>query len=111
MGEPGDRPEKGSLMMRAEYDVLVAGAGASGLCAAAAAAREGAEVLDYMTSHCGLTRRDYARGWGHLWANYRRQYDYIPEVQKAVRKRIACKHPEIYAYYLIYSAKQLLTKN
>ena len=32
-------------MMRAEYDVLVAGAGASGLCAAAAAAREGAEVL------------------------------------------------------------------
>ena len=32
-------------MMREEYDVLVAGAGASGLCAAAAAAREGAEVL------------------------------------------------------------------
>ena len=32
-------------MIREEYDVLVAGAGASGLCAAAAAAREGAEVL------------------------------------------------------------------
>lgn len=72
---------------------------------------EGTEVLDYMVANCGLKRSDYAKGWGKLWATYKRQYKYTPDVQKTVRKRITDKYPEIYAYYLIYRAKHLLTKN
>ena len=72
---------------------------------------EGTEVLDYMVANCGLKRGDYAKGWGKLWATYKRQYKYTPDVQKTVRKRLATKYPEIYAYYLIYRAKPLLTKN
>ncbi|MBP3763019.1 MAG: glycosyltransferase [Bacteroidales bacterium] len=72
---------------------------------------EGIEVLDYMKAHCGLTRDGYAAGWGRLWATYERQYAYPPAVRKAVRRRIAGKYPEIYAYYLIFKAKHLLKKN
>lgn len=65
---------------------------------------EGVDVLEYMIEHCGLKAKDYARGWGKLWAKYERQYDFPPEVKKAVRKRLNRLHL-ILLYHWIYRIK------
>ncbi len=65
---------------------------------------EGADVLEYMIENCGLKTSDYARGWGKLWAQYERKYDFSPEVKKAVRKRLS-RHLFILLYYYIYQLK------
>ncbi len=65
---------------------------------------EGADVLEYMIENCGLKTSDYARGWGKLWAQYERKYDFSPEVKKAVRKRLS-RHLFILLYYYIYRLK------
>lgn len=67
---------------------------------------EGADILEYMTQQCRLRTSDYARGWGHMWAKYERQYSFTPEVKKAVRRRIACQYPIIQLYHLGYSVLQ-----
>ena len=67
---------------------------------------EGADVLEYMIEHRGLKLRDYARGWGRMWAKYRQQYQFTNEVQATVRKRMATRHPLIFLYYLSYRLKQ-----
>ena len=64
---------------------------------------EGIDVLEYMKQHYALKIKDYARGWGHLWARYKRRYNFPPEVQKKIRRRFMTHHPEIYTYYLIFN--------
>lgn len=72
---------------------------------------EGIDVLDYMIQHCGLNAKDYARGWGKMWAQYERKYDFTPEVKNAVRKRLN-RHYLILLYHWIYhiKLKKQLTK-
>lgn len=62
---------------------------------------EGADVLEYMIEHCGLKNGSYARGWGKMWAQYERKYDFPPEVKKAVRKRLN-RHHLIVLYHCLY---------
>ncbi len=64
---------------------------------------EGIDVLEYMKQNNGLKIKDYARGWGHLWARYKRRYNFPPEVQKEIRWRFMTQHPEIFIYYLIFN--------
>ena len=66
---------------------------------------EGAEVLEYMIQYCGLRRRDYARGWGHMWARYEHLYHFSTEVKRKVRKRMS-NHKSILAWHTLYSLKQ-----
>ncbi len=68
---------------------------------------EGANVLEYMIEHCGLTSHDYAKGWGHMWANYERQYHFSEDVKKLVRHRMA-NHSTIRLYHQIYRMKRWL---
>lgn len=63
---------------------------------------EGIDVLDYMTTHRGVRPRDYARGWGRMWAHYEKQYQFTPEVKKAVRHHISDHHKEITLNYLLF---------
>ena len=65
---------------------------------------EGPDILEYMIAHCGLKAKDYARGWGKMWAQYERKYDFPPEVKKAVRKRLN-RHHLILLYHWIYRIK------
>lgn len=62
---------------------------------------EGADVLEYMIEHCGLRVRDYARGWGKMWAQYERKYEFPLEVKRAVKKRLN-RHHLIVLYYYLY---------
>lgn len=62
---------------------------------------EGADVLEYMIEHCGLKNGNYDRGWGKMWAQYERKYDFPPEVRKAVRKRLN-RHHLIVLYHCLY---------
>lgn len=62
---------------------------------------EGADVLEYMIEHCGLKNDSYARGWGKMWAQYERKYDFPPEVKKTVKKRLN-RHHLIVLYYYLY---------
>ena len=64
---------------------------------------EGVNVLDYMIHHCGLKRRQYARGWGRLWARYEKQYHFHLEVKKKVNRRIGRQYPEIAFYKQLYT--------
>ena len=64
---------------------------------------EGIDVLEYMKQNNGLEIKDYARGWGHLWARYKRRYNFPPKVQKEIRWRFMTQHPEIFIYYLIFN--------
>lgn len=66
---------------------------------------EGAAVLEYMIQHCGLRVSDYARGWGKLWANYERQYQFTPEVKRQVCKRMSA-FPAIKVWHILYTLKQ-----
>ena len=68
---------------------------------------EGAEVLEYMIEHCGLKAKDYARGWGKLWAKYERQYRFSPETNRAIHKRFK-RHLLIALFYYLYRHKFLL---
>ena len=69
---------------------------------------EGADVLEYMIKHCGLETNDYARGWGKMWEQYKRQYQFTKEVQAAIRERMATRHPNIFPYYMFYKLKSWL---
>ena len=71
---------------------------------------EGADVLEYMIEHCGLKAKDYARGWGKLWAKYERQYEFSAETNRAIRKRFN-RHPMIVLFYYLYRIKFLLNQN
>ena len=71
---------------------------------------EGADVLEYMIEHCGLKAKDYARGWGKLWAKYERQYKFSPGTNKNIRKRFR-RHSLIVLYYYLYRLKYLLNLN
>ena len=62
---------------------------------------EGADVLEYMIEHCGLKIGNLARGWGKMWAQYERKYDFPPEVSRAVKKRFN-RHHLIVLYYYLY---------
>ena len=62
---------------------------------------EGADVLEYMIEHCELKTSDYARGWGKLWAQYERKYDFSPETKKIVRQRMR-QHLAIRLYHQLY---------
>lgn len=66
---------------------------------------EGAEVLEYMTEHCGLKARDYAQGWGKMWATYERKYSFIPEVKRQVCRRMH-EFPAIKVWHTIYNLKR-----
>lgn len=65
---------------------------------------EGTDVLEYVINHCNLRTNDYARGWGHLWANYKRQYQFTPETNRAIRKQFK-GHLRIVLYYFLYKFK------
>ena len=71
---------------------------------------EGANVLEYMIEHCGLKTKDYARGWGKLWAKYERQYKFSPETNRAIHKRFN-RHLRIVLFYYLYRLKFLLNQN
>lgn len=66
---------------------------------------EGANILEYLTHHCGLRRSDYARGWGRMWARYERQYHFPCEVRKMVRQRMS-NYPALMAWHALYSLKR-----
>lgn len=66
---------------------------------------EGADVLEYMIEHCGLKNSDYARGWGKMWAQYERKYNFPTNVQSNIRKRILSSCSLIYMYYMLYKTK------
>lgn len=62
---------------------------------------EGADVLEYMIEHCEIKNDDFARGWGKMWVQYERKYDFPPEVSRAVKKRFN-RHHLIALYYYLY---------
>ena len=62
---------------------------------------EGADVLEYMIEHCGLKIGNFARGWGKMWAQYERKYEFPPEVKKNVKKRLN-RHHLIVLYHCLY---------
>ena len=66
---------------------------------------EGADVLDYMITHCGIHQRDYARGWGKLWASYEKRYNFTPDVKRQVRTRMST-FPAIKFWHTLYTLKQ-----
>lgn len=66
---------------------------------------EGINILEYMIQHCGLRRRDYARGWGRMWARYERQYLFTPQVKKSIHQRMA-SHPAILIWHALYTLKR-----
>lgn len=68
---------------------------------------EGADVLEYMIEHCGLKSGDYARGWGKMWAQYERKYDFSTETKKLVCQRMI-KHLAIRLYHQIYQLQTCL---
>ncbi len=68
---------------------------------------EGADVLEYMIEHCGLKSGHYARGWGKMWAQYERKYDFSTETKKLVRQRMI-KHLAIRLYHQLYQLKTCL---
>lgn len=70
---------------------------------------EGIDILNYMTEHCGLHPKEYARGWGQMWARYLKKYNFSHDVQKKIKATISDKYPLIYAYFLLYNIKQLCT--
>ena len=69
---------------------------------------EGIDVLEYMIHRCHLKTSDYARRWGKMWAQYKRQYQFTKEVQTAIRERMVTRHPSIFLYYLFYKLKSWL---
>lgn len=71
---------------------------------------EGTEVLEYLIEHCGLKAKDYARGWGKLWARYERQYKFSAETSRAIHKRFR-KHLRIALFHYLYRLKLLLNRN
>jgi glycosyltransferase involved in cell wall biosynthesis len=68
---------------------------------------EGADILEYMQIHCGLKRRDYIRGWGKMWAQYERKYDFTTETKNIVRQRMR-QHMAIRLYHQLYHLKACL---
>ena len=66
---------------------------------------EGADVLEYMIQHCRLKTSDYARGWGKMWAQYERKYNFPTNVQSNIRRRILSSCSLIYMYYMLYKTK------
>lgn len=66
---------------------------------------EGADVLDYMVERCGLQPRDYARGWGKMWADYEQKYHFLPEVKQRVCKRMST-YPMIKMWHTLYRLKR-----
>ena len=70
---------------------------------------EGADVLNYMVHQCGLRSRDYARGWGKMWAAYERQYHYTNGLKRDINKRLRA-YPAIMLYHRLYQLKQLWRK-
>lgn len=68
---------------------------------------EGADVLEYMQSHCDLNRSDYAKGWGKLWTNYERQYQFSPDVRRKIQQRLAI-HTDIRLFHFLYRLKSWL---
>lgn len=68
---------------------------------------EGADVLEYMIEHCGLETNDYARGWGKMWAKYKKKYHFSSSVQKKIRIRLSNTCPMIYPYHLLYNLKHI----
>lgn len=69
---------------------------------------EGIDVLDYMVMHNYLKKSDYTRGWGKMWEQYKRQYQFTKKVQAAIRERMVTRHPSIFLYYLFYKLKSWL---
>lgn len=63
---------------------------------------EGIDVLEYAKSRFHLNASEYALKWGQLWAKYERLYAYSPQVNRAIRHRLALRHPGIFFFYLIY---------
>ena len=63
---------------------------------------EGIDVLEYARDRFHLKASDYSRSWGRQWAKYERLYGYSAEVNRAIRRRLAGRHPRIFFFYLIY---------
>jgi len=68
---------------------------------------EGIDVLDYITTYCGIRRKYYSRGWGRMWAHYEKQYQFTSEIRKKVWIRISKRHPDITLNYLKYKLVHL----
>ena len=66
---------------------------------------EGANVLEYIIKHCGVKNKDYARGWGKLWACYERKYNFTSDVKQQVRKRML-SFPAIIFWHTLYTLKR-----
>ena len=67
---------------------------------------EGVDILKYMTRQCGLNPKDYARGWGRMWARYQKKYDFPRSVHGRIRKTFVSSYPLIYLYFILYRIKQ-----
>ena len=65
---------------------------------------EGVDVLEYVIQHCGLKAKDYAQGWGRLWAKYERQYQFSPGVKRQIHKRMS-NFPTIKFWHTLYNLK------
>ena len=66
---------------------------------------EGTDVLEYIIKHCGVKNKDYARGWGKLWACYERKYNFTSDVKQQVRKRML-SFPAIIFWHTLYTLKR-----
>ncbi|KWW29777.1 MAG: family 2 glycosyl transferase [bacterium P3] len=71
---------------------------------------EGIAVLEYIVRQFHIGPWRHARHWGREWMKQERDRKFSRTTQRRVRRRIAPRHPLIYAYYLAYRMKSKLLK-
>lgn len=69
---------------------------------------EGIGVVEYIAHRFHVAPFRYARHWGRDWMKQWRDYHFSRDTQRRVRRRIAPRHPLLYAYHLIYRIKQAI---
>lgn len=77
----------------------------SKVCAEGIAMIEDITVLEYIVKQFHVPLYRYVRYWGRKWMKQWRDLHINRDAQRRVRRRIAPRHPLIYAFYLIYRLK------
>lgn len=66
---------------------------------------EGIAVLEYIAKQYHVPCYRYARHWGREWMKQWRDLHFNRQTQRQLRRRIAPRHPLLYAYHLVYRLK------